>query len=503
MKKIVLICTLAVILFVAFFWYLPMEVQAATVDSGTCGANLTWTLDEMGTLTISGTGDTSDASWDDKKIKNIIIQEGVTGVGNGTFEDCSNIVHVELPNSLVRIGDYAFADCQALKSIIIPNNVISIGDWAFSYCYSLSSIVIPDSVADIGVYAFICCRSLTSIVIPNNVTVIRNGTFSNCTSLVSVTIPDSVVSIVLSAFARCSSLTSITIPQNVTSIGHSVFSGCSSLTSVVLPKSLKEIDDYAFEDCDSIKHVIYTGTHAQWSAISIGGKNGDLTGATRHYEVNGDEIITKNSLLYCLLCNSYLQDCLEHSYGSWNKIDDYSHKRSCTVCHKEDMQNHTWNSGNVNQLPTCKETGVKTYTCSGCNATKTEAIEKLATHTPGPAATATKDQTCIVCGEVLAAATGETETTPPATEPPATEPPATSVTTEPPTTEPPTAPTESAPDPSGTDATQPGNTGTTPGEPAENETDNMIIIVIVACASCLLIGAGGVAVGIVIGKKKR
>lgn len=89
-----------------------------------------------------------------------------------------------------------------------------------------------------------------------------------------------------------------------------------------------------------------------------------------------------------------------HSYGSWNKVNDSTHKRTCSACKKDETVNHTWNSGTVTKQPTCKETGIKTYTCTGCNATKTETINKSNTHTFGNWSKLNNSQhkhTCSVC----------------------------------------------------------------------------------------------------------
>ena len=69
---------------------------------------------------------------------------------------------------------------------------------------------------------------------------------------------------------------------------------------------------------------------------------------------------------------------LNHSYGAWTKLNDTQHQRVCSrdSSHVE-KANHTWNSGTVTKAATCTEAGVKTYTCTACNATKTESITAL------------------------------------------------------------------------------------------------------------------------------
>ena len=176
--------------------------------------NLTWKLDADGTLTISGTGAMKNY-YDNKKspvyknsnVKKVVIEDGVTSIGN-----------------------YAFTYCVSLTSITIPDSVTSIGYYAFFYCSSLTSITISDSVTSIGNYAFFYCRSLTSITIPDSVTSIGNDAFSNCRSLTSITIPDSVTSIGYNAFYGCSNLKTISLSCK-SSLKRSDFGGQADLVS--------------------------------------------------------------------------------------------------------------------------------------------------------------------------------------------------------------------------------------------------------------------------------
>ena len=149
----------------------------------------------------------------------------------GAFNE--NVKNVILPESLTSIGDNAFTYCRGLTSITIPDSVTSIGYRAFHACSGLTSITIPDSVTSIGHEAFSGCSKLTSVIIGNGVTSIGDSAFESCFNLASITIPDSVTSIGSSTFSGCKSLTSITIPDSVTSIGESAFRGCSGLTSVI------------------------------------------------------------------------------------------------------------------------------------------------------------------------------------------------------------------------------------------------------------------------------
>ena len=220
--------------------------------------NLTWKLYEDGTLNISGKGamknynyydNPSPASQKKDSVKKVVIEDGVTSIGNSAFDSCSNLTSITIPDSVSSIGNFVFYGCSSLTSITLSNNITNIGNSAFAGCSSLTSITIPDRVTSIEKYAFYNCSGLTSITIPDSVTSIGESAFRNCTSLTSITIPDSVTSIGKSAFSNCSSLTSITIPNGVTSIGEYAFQSCSSLTSITIPDSVTSIGAYAFSDC--------------------------------------------------------------------------------------------------------------------------------------------------------------------------------------------------------------------------------------------------------------
>ena len=190
-----------------------------------------------------------------KDVKSVVIENGVTSIGDSAFKGCSSLTSIEIPSSVTSIGGYVFYDCSSLTSIEIPNSVTSIGHGAFGRCSSLTSIEIPSSVTSIGDRAFYNCSSLTSIDIPSSVTSIGESAFSGCSKLTSIEIPSSVTSIRDSAFEGCSSLTSIEIPSSVTSIGDSAFYKCSSLTSIDIPSSVTSIGGYAFYDCSKLTSI--------------------------------------------------------------------------------------------------------------------------------------------------------------------------------------------------------------------------------------------------------
>ncbi|MBR4295473.1 MAG: leucine-rich repeat domain-containing protein [Clostridia bacterium] len=141
------------------------------IASGTCGWNVGWTLYYDGLLKISGSGNMNtyrywtDIPWDPYesqiKIKQVIIEDGVTSICAYAFDSCHTLTSVTIPNSVTSIGNYAFYYCDSLTSIEIPCSVTSIEKYTFYNCTSLTSVTIPNSVTSIGERAFDVCPLLT------------------------------------------------------------------------------------------------------------------------------------------------------------------------------------------------------------------------------------------------------------------------------------------------------------------------------------------------------
>ena len=288
-----------------------IEEENSIAASGTCGENLTWTLDSDGLLTVSGTGtmDYGDSSkiWTDKrdKVKTAVLKPGVTSIGFAAFNACTNLTNITIPESVTSIGAMAFGNCTALKSVVLPAGITKIDDYTFSGCTELEDIALPVGVTSIGKNAFNGCKNLTSIMLPESVTSIGEIAFGRCgltditipegvtriepsafwnSSLTSIALPKSVTSIGENAFEDCNDLISITLPENVTCIEHGAFLDCKGLTSITLSAGVTKIEVNAFFGCKQLTDVYYDGTKEQWNDIDIDKNNDPLINATIHYQ---------------------------------------------------------------------------------------------------------------------------------------------------------------------------------------------------------------------------
>ena len=215
-------------------------------------------------------------------LKNLVIGNSVTTIGNSAFSDCTglttvtwnarnvqdfqstggrpfsnckNLTEFVFGEEVEHIPDYLCYKLTTLKNLVIGNSVTSIGEWAFHRCTSLTEVTIPNSVTTIGGLAFYSCTGLQKVTIGNSVKSIGDKAFYFCTDLKTVTIGNSVKSIGDKAFYFCNGLTEVSIPNSVTSIGSGTFEDCTGLKTVTIGNSVKSIGNEAFPHCTSLTAI--------------------------------------------------------------------------------------------------------------------------------------------------------------------------------------------------------------------------------------------------------
>lgn len=269
---------------------------AVVVISGTCGGALTWKLDSKGTLTISGTGAMTDytksgvAPWnkDYEEIRFVVIENGVTTIGEYAFENCTLLESVAISDSVEKIGKYAFSGCSALKRISLPDSIAQIGDHAFR-ASGLEAVKIPEGVTLLGEGMFARCPNLQTVELPSTLQTIRENAFIGsglnkiilpenlkyigyecfyeCTNLEEIKIPDSVTILDYSVFEGCSSLKKVTLSKGLKRISQTMFAMCHNLTEITIPDSITYIGEGAFFQCKKLKDVYYTGSQKKWGKL--------------------------------------------------------------------------------------------------------------------------------------------------------------------------------------------------------------------------------------------
>ncbi|MDE5774605.1 MAG: leucine-rich repeat domain-containing protein [Muribaculaceae bacterium] len=258
-----------------------------------------------------------------EEIKEIVIPNSVTSIGNYAFYGCNGLTSVAIPNSVTSIGHNAFSCCSSLTSVIIPNSVTSIGHNAFSYCSSLISVAIPNFVTSIGDSAFEGCSGLTSVIIPGSVKTIGNGVFEGCEGLIKSAYPDYLSNpfndgiaiaypaegskvengVVLNQstlyFAPASLSGEYTVPSTVNAIGDKAFYLCKDVTYVRMPATLSSIGEEAFVGCNLYDFTIPNSVKSfdmgalagnPLKSLTVGSGVSQITGASNFYNSNLEKI---------------------------------------------------------------------------------------------------------------------------------------------------------------------------------------------------------------------
>ena len=439
------------------------------IANGTENELINWMVYDTGELIISGSGDMTDYDVNNlppwykyrKNITNVTVENDISSIGSyafyslyklnfvdiksqcvnvrdHSFEKCTKLISINISERVTSIGANAFSGCSSLASINIPEEVTFIGSNAFSECSSLISINIPEGITSIDDWTFYGCSDLASINIPEGITSIGRSAFSECSSLTSINMPEGVTSIGIFAFGGCSSLTDINIPEGVTSIGDNAFSGCSSLISINIPKTVCSIEDSTFERCEKLRSIRYSGSKDEWDTLKVNIYAGNPTiyynynPKHKHlYQLkvlNPSTCVTKGiGEQVCTLCGDFyeeeikatghkeVKDAAVAATCETNGKTEGSHCSVCDEVLKEQTEvpalGHNWDSGKITKAATCTEAGVKTYTCTRCQKTKTEEIKATGHKEVKDAAVAatcekagkTEGSHCSVCGKVIKA----------------------------------------------------------------------------------------------------
>ena len=231
--------------------FCPAQSISLTVSEygGECGSRATWSLTDDGVLTISGKDGIYEYGW---------------------YEE----------DDAYHPAPWAEEGMPAVKKLVVNSGITYIGDSAFEGLDQLTSVSLPDTLGYIGWSAFRECASLTSIVIPEGIDGLCANTFARCTSLRSVKLPSTMRWIDGCIFQDCTSLQDIVLPEGLTDITWQMFKDCTSLRSITIPGSVMAIYDDAFSGCTALTSVIFGGSRADWESITFNTGNDALRRVT-------------------------------------------------------------------------------------------------------------------------------------------------------------------------------------------------------------------------------
>lgn len=297
-------------------------------ETGQCGENVYWELNRSTcTLTISGTGPMYDYTYDDKSpfnengfgsIENVVINEGVTTIGNSAFEHSLSLKSITVADSVTSIGGFAFSNDSYLEEIYFGKNVKSIGTMAFAHCTRLKTIELPDNVSELGDMLFYNCSGLKSVKLPEKLKTLNLGVFSGAISVEKITIPKNCKQIEgvinackmissgiyalkayevapgnahfkvvdgvlynakltrLVAYPPAKKSTSYTVNAKTIAIQEYAFANSRFLKTLTLGAKVKRVGKYAFIDASAIQKIKMKGKCPSFTSPQSNG-GGDIT----------------------------------------------------------------------------------------------------------------------------------------------------------------------------------------------------------------------------------
>lgn len=232
------------------------------IDAGKCGENVYYVVYSNGKTLVKGSGAMTDYTQSEQSpfyhndnVKNVVLSEGITTLGERAFMRCETLESIALPTTLTTIGGAAFYQ----------------GDYAHGVVYGPATVTIPQSVTEIQRFAF-WCNALTEICVPASVQTVGDHVFTDCARLA-------------------------TVRYEGAKIGDTMFSGCDRLTDFTIANTVTEFGNHCFTYCSRLETITYEGTLEQWAAITKG----------ENWDAKSDTGVGNSALTKIQCMDGYLQ----------------------------------------------------------------------------------------------------------------------------------------------------------------------------------------------------
>ena len=224
---------------------------------------------------------------DNKTLKEVILPDGLTTIGNSAFAMCKALYKLNIPSTVTTLGRWILEGAgltsfvipdgatlsestfygSSIVEIRIPTTMTEIPAYCFTECKNLERIFLHDDISNIGKEAFFNCYALKSFTAPRSLTVLSDALFYNCESLSRVTLHDGITEFGTECFTFCTSLRELITnkddendsylvwPKALQTMGETVFAN-SGLEHVSIARTkLTEIPAHAFESCGNLSAV--------------------------------------------------------------------------------------------------------------------------------------------------------------------------------------------------------------------------------------------------------
>ena len=321
-----------------------------------------WNYEALGMLTSFGNFKLEG------ELKKVVIKDGVTNVSNYALFFLPAATQVTLPESVTSIGRYGIAMCSKLTGLSIPKGVTGIGDFGLAG-NGLTAVTLPDGLQSLGRGAFDSCASLTNTTLPAAITAVPGKCFADCTKLLNVKYAGTVTAIGDLAFESCKALTAAPIPETVTAIDKAAFTGCTALKDVRCYGAAPAVEPgnseaHSFEPATVTVHY---NPAMNWTL--------DADGKWQGYTVSDKGACTHTDY-------DTTERTVPATCGEAGRVDTICSNCGEVISTRElpPTGAHDWDDGTVTTAPTETTPGVRTFTCRGCDQTRTETIPATGAH---------------------------------------------------------------------------------------------------------------------------
>lgn len=192
----------------------------------------------------------------DSYLDNLVIPENVETIGPGAFMDCSYLQTLSPLAKVKTVGERAFAGCTQLAGVSFGEGLETIGVAAFDGCWRMQSVELPLSTKDIAPSAFTGCESLMGVTVPTHSGKMTEWFAPVYSQIQDVTVPDGELEVRADMFAGCSGIESVSLPKGITNIAARAFKDCESLTDITLPPTCLALGEEAFANAYSLKSMV-------------------------------------------------------------------------------------------------------------------------------------------------------------------------------------------------------------------------------------------------------
>ncbi len=229
----------------------PMGITEARFSKGVKSLYVEYDTQEYESIIVRG-GKYSKL----QDLRKVILPEGLTSLGVGTFQDCLKLEEIEFSDNMNTLPTHVCDGCIALRKIKLPKGLEKIKGFAFRGCKAIKGLDFPDTLQLIQQNAFEGCEGLQKLDFPEGFRTIGPDAFKNCYNLSRIKFPRDEMGVLYErAFMNCTSIQTLALSRKYKRIESSAFQNCRGLTSVLMARECEDLRR-PFIDCSNFRYAL-------------------------------------------------------------------------------------------------------------------------------------------------------------------------------------------------------------------------------------------------------